>query len=742
MDTIQPYKGDAPPASTGRPSASVSPHFVNPSIQKTTTHYLKALRHRFWMVLAVAMPLAIATSIMVLRLPEVYLVRAEIEINPPQIDPMLSTLVTHEIGRTDPTAQASYIPNREARLRSKELAQKVVSNPMIVPAVSHYADPAFELFKSLAVLQARKNSNQFIVTLEGSDPALTKRLLEILLEDFKSQAAEENRIKLSATQVYAEGNVAALKTDLGKLEEAIGTAMKNTRTVGPGGRSILEDEYISQGNMISQKLMQMNQLHQQMTISQDFPKFEVNGTAGGRDGRLAQLRAEKRKYERNLEHIKHTARNFNNDPAAKEWAKALEATLDEIEELCSIKPKAAANPTEAFLEICRTDLDAEKEQHEKLLAKLQASMPDHQRVLALLRDREDKARQISGLEGRLLEFGMVQQHLINSDCVRIPASIVEPTAPIKPNRPMLIGFGLFASIGLGIALVCLLEYIDHSVKVPEHVTHGLTLPLLGVVPRIRRTALTHRGGHLWTPGTPDSIEADAYRNVRASLLGFSDKRGPIVSLLVTSAKAGEGKSTTALNLAATCARAGERTLLMDVDLRRPSLAEVFIEPDPSATVHGLVDVLRGELPWQRTVRHTEIPNLDFIPTGDTRDIPIEILGTLELRQLLIALEHHYDRVILDGPAVLGLADCRVLGRIVDASLLVVRSGSHHLMTLHRAKAMLEQSHVAIAGVVFNGLTDDMDNWSSYGYDPLPLGGGKPRAMTGDAERLALATSDA
>src|SRR5262249_55492849 len=185
---------------------------------------------------------------------------------------------------------------------------------------------------------------------------------------------------------------------------------------------------------------------------------------------------------------------------------------------------------------------------------------------------------------------------------------------------------------------------------------------------------------------------------------------------------------------------GERTLLLDIDLRRPSLAEVFIEDEPAPAVSGLVDVLRGELPWQRTVRQTEIPNLDFIPTGDTRAIPIEILGTLELRQLLIALAHHYDRVVLDGPAVLGLADCRVLGRIVDGSLLVVRSGSHHLMTLHRAKAMLEQSHVSIAGVVFNGLTDDMNNWSSYGYDPFPPGG-KPRALANSGERLALATSE-
>jgi capsular exopolysaccharide synthesis family protein len=305
---------------------------------------------------------------------------------------------------------------------------------------------------------------------------------------------------------------------------------------------------------------------------------------------------------------------------------------------------------------------------------------------------------------------------------------------------MLIALGLLGSLGLGIGLVCLLEHIDQSVKVPEHASHGLTLPLLGVVPRIRRTALTHRGGHLWTLGSPDSVEADAYRNVRASLLGVADKRGPIVSLLVTSAKAGEGKSTTALNLAATCAKAGERTLLLDIDLRRPSLKDVFLENQSAEPVNGLVDVLRGELPWQRTVRHTEIPNLDFIPTGDTRAIPIEILGTLELRQLLIALSHHYDRVILDGPAVLGLADCRVLGRIVDGSLLVVRSGSHHLVTLHRAKAMLEQSHVSIVGVVFNGLTEDMNNWSSYGYEPMSLAARGLESRAGGEEPLALAAN--
>jgi succinoglycan biosynthesis transport protein ExoP len=375
----------------------------------------------------------------------------------------------------------------------------------------------------------------------------------------------------------------------------------------------------------------------------------------------------------------------------------------------------------------RAEIQADENITKALLKELQESMPEHQRFLTMLEERKQKVERIATMQEKLSDFDILSKSQKNP--ISIPMTVAEPTKPVRPRRAMNIAIGVFFSFGLGIGLVCLLEYLDHSVKVPEHLTMGLTLPLFGVVPRIRRTALTHRGGHLWTPGAPDSTEADAYRNLRASLVGISDKRGPIVTLLVTSAKAGEGKSTTALNLAATCARAGERTLLMDVDLRRPSLADVFHEEENHV---GLVDVLRGDLPWQRTVVRTDIPNLDFLPTGDTRDLPIEILGTLELRQLLIALSRHYDRVLLDGPASLGLADCRMLGRMVDAALLVVRSGTHELRPLQRAKATLEQSHVVIAGVVFNALFEDLQNWSSYGpntpYGYPESNGGPDRAL--------------
>ncbi len=433
---------------------------------------------------------------------------------------------------------------------------------------------------------------------------------------------------------------------------------------------------------------------------------------------MAKLLEDKKYMSKRLAKARNVAVD-QSDPAIKLAKRELEAIE---EDMAALKDQQQGGPegvsvTDVYQSILEDANDAIKTTESQLTTVLDAmrdAMPEYHKYTTLMQERENKAKQLAELREKLTAFEMLSR--TQKEPVKVWTEATEPTVPKSPNRAMFIAACIVFSLGLGLALVCFLEHIDHSVKVPEHLTLGLGLPLFGVVPRMLRNARNHRGGHLWTSGTPDSIEADAYRNLRASLLGATPEKEPIVTLLVTSAKAGEGKSTTALNLAATCARAGERTLLMDVDLRRPSLNDVFSRAEAKT---GLVDVLRGDLPWQRTVVQTDLPNLDFLPTGDTRDCPIEVLGSLELRQLLLSLsEHHYDRVILDGPAVLGLADCRMLGRIVDGALMVVRSGSQELRPLQRAKTMLEQSQVHIAGVVFNGLVDDLQNWSSYGPNPM------------------------
>ena len=716
MDEIQTYRGNTAPPSPAAQRAIAVAMPANPAAVKSPSDYLRALRRRIWMVLAVAIPMAVLSCTYVLRMQSVYLVKAEIEINAPDYDPVLSTLVSHEIGRRDGGTQAQYIPNRAGQLKTARLHQKVVGASDLEGLLSQFEDPT-ELLSSLNVVPLQRNGNTFLVTLEGRDPFRTKRLLEVLLREFAAEAKAESENKMGESEVLAKRNLDTLDGELKILEAQIKNKLDLSTTLGAGGKSLIEEKVINLGAMLNQKQMRLGELNQQMLLMQSFPRIDQSPGAARRESLLSQLDVERRRYAEFLEYTKRTARNLNSDGAAIAAARKLKAIMDEMEELRNVRTEVGLTPTEMILEQYQKEIQADKDEHARLLGEMRTSLPKHQEVLDLMEDRKEKAKRIADMKVRLAEFQIVAHSPSVTEFVKVPSIIPEPTAPVRPNRMILIFASIFLSLAAGMGLVCLLEHIDHAVKVPEHVSHGLTLPLLGVVPRIRRTALTQRGGHLWTPGSSDALACDAYRNVRASLLGVTDRRGPIVTLLVTSAKAGEGKSTTALNLAATCALAGERTLLLDIDLRRPSLADVFIEDEDPESVLGLVDVLKGDLPWQRTLRHTRIPNLDFMPTGDTRDTPIEILGTLELRQLLLALSHHYDRVILDGPAVLGLADCRFLGRMVDSSLLVVRPGSHQMMTLHRAKAMLEQSHVAIAGVVCNGLTDDMENWSChYGYN--------------------------
>ncbi len=732
MDAIQTYRGYASSPTPLRPAATTG--VVNPAAAKGTSDYLRALRRRAWMVLGVAVPLAVLGCTVALRLPPVYVVKAEIQIDASEFDPVLRTLVSQDVSPRDQAAQERAIPNRASQLKSQRLLEQVVRREDLRADVAQFEDPVGELFRSLTFVPVQRNSNIYIVTLEGRDPFLTKRLMEVLLDEFARDAKKETRDKMDASETLAEGNLKDLQRDLGELDKQIQARLEINTTLGANGKSIIEEQVVSLETMMRQKQVRLGELSQQMVLMQQMPSLDQSPAAARRQEMLAALEIERRRYTQQLQFTKRRARNWASDPSAIEASRKLKDILDEMNGLQNVRTEVAMTPTEMILDQYQREIDSDKQEHARLLREMRASLPLHHEILNMMKDREEQARRIADLKVKIADFKTLASTPSVTEFIKVPPVIPEPSVPIKPNRPLMILASLILSLAAGIGLVCLLEHIDHSVKVPEHASHGLSLPLLGVVPRIRRTSLTQRGSHLWTAGDADALAADAYRNVRAGLLGIGDRQGPIITLLVTSAKAGEGKSTTALNLAATCALAGERTLLLDADLRRPSLTDVFIEDEGAGPVLGLADVLEGEVPWQRTLRHTRLQNLDFMPTGDTRDTPIEVLGSLELRQLLKSLSRHYDRVILDGPAVLGLADCRFLGRIVDSSLLVVRSGSHHLTTLYRAKTMLEQSHVAIAGVVFNGLTEDMENWSSYhGYPPA-----LPAASPRDEASLALA----
>jgi polysaccharide biosynthesis transport protein len=705
---IQPYAAPGAP-STARPGPAL--HAPTPaSPPKSPSDLLRAARRGLPVILVLTALFGTLGAAYVMKMPAVYRSVAHVQIEPPRFDSNLAIILgNNAIPTNDREVSEKFVPNRLAWLQGRGLASAVIAQGEMGIGRGYEANPEAEILTNISQRRFQPGTNIFEVSLEGGDPERVKKLLTSLLEAFQSQVRKESLDALDNAKQTSVASINDLVKQVDTLDNDIRKVIAAAPIIAPGGTNIaLEDYTALKGQLFGMKA-RYGDLRFEERMAAMYPGLKEAAMPSKSQKKRDYLEERADIYQEHLDEAARVIRNINTDPASRRWAKLLNKALNDIDAL-DRDDLPSARPDRAAIKAAHSSEEIRllERQVENQLARIQETMPEYERYQTLHKDREAKQAQMAGMKEKLSQFAMVSA--TNTEPVKIIQHPTEPAGPSRPNRPMLIV--LIASCGflLGLGLVCGREFLDHSVKVPEHLAAGLTLPILSVIPRMRRIARLDRGGHLWTANDPLAPEADAYRNLRASLIGASGPKAPIVTLLVTSAKPGEGKSTTALNLALTCARAGERTLLLEADLRRPSLADVFDAGDLNV---GLVEVLRGEMPWQQAVIRTDVPNLNFLPSGDPTGVPIEILGTLELRQLIAALSGTFQRVIIDAPAVLGMADCRMLGRTVDAAVLVVRSGVHSMLPLRRAKEMLEQSRVPIAGVVFNGLTDDLDNWSSH-----------------------------
>lgn len=206
---------------------------------------------------------------------------------------------------------------------------------------------------------------------------------------------------------------------------------------------------------------------------------------------------------------------------------------------------------------------------------------------------------------------------------------------------------------------------------------------------------------LITIANPKSPVSEAYRTLRTNIQ-FSSLDKPLRTLLVTSSSSNEGKSTTLGNLAVTFAQAGNRVILVDCDLRRPSLHDLFgIENDS-----GLTNLVIGDLPATVPARDTSVPNLRLLPSGPLPPNPSELLGSQRMDRILEMLKSEADFVLLDCPPILAVTDAAVLARKVDGALLVVSAGKTKREHASKAKLLLDKVNANVIGVVLNNARFD------------------------------------
>ena len=272
-------------------------------------------------------------------------------------------------------------------------------------------------------------------------------------------------------------------------------------------------------------------------------------------------------------------------------------------------------------------------------------------------------------------------------------------SPVKPNKTLNIVLGIVFGLMVGIGLAFFIEYLDTSVKTIDDVERALQAPVIGVIPQ--------DVGCLLDEG-PENRHAEAYRVLRTNIM-FSRKDDKLNSIVVVSAGAGEGKSTTTLNLATVFAQAGDRVLVVDSDLRRPTLHKLLRVGNSV----GLTNYLLKQNTLEEVIQTTSVPTLHLMASGKLPSSSLSILNSSQMKDMIAELKRRYDFVFFDSPPILGVSDASILASEMDMVIQVIQYRRYPQPMNIRAKQSIEKVGGKLIGIALNNINMSQDE--SYYY---------------------------
>jgi polysaccharide biosynthesis transport protein len=400
-------------------------------------------------------------------------------------------------------------------------------------------------------------------------------------------------------------------------------------------------------------------------------------------------------------------------------------------QLASERKKAIRNIETEY----RTAVQKEKLLTEALAAqKLEANSFNQNSIqYNIIKRQVDTEKQLyDGLLQRMKEAGVSAG--LKSNNIHIVDPAKPPRAPHRPNKLMNLALGLAIGLLLGVCLAFFFEYLDSSVKTPDDIDRYIKLPSLGVIPSAasllspskRKLLVATAGGNgakgaassksieLITYHDTKSLISEAYRNLRTSVLLSSGSGRPPKILLVTSSQAGEGKTTTAINISITLSQTGEKVVLLDCDMRNPRVHRII----GLDNANGISSFLSGNSDLSSMIQQSEIPNLFAVSAGRVPPNPAELLGSSRMKQGLALLDEYFDHIVIDSPPVLSVTDARILGTMVDGVILVIKGGETPKEAVQRTKRLLQEVHAHVIGTLLNNVdvhSPDYYYYSKYYY---------------------------
>lgn len=345
----------------------------------------------------------------------------------------------------------------------------------------------------------------------------------------------------------------------------------------------------------------------------------------------------------------------------------------------------------------RNDYEAAVANEKSLMASLDQQRTEAQelnrtaiRYGVLQRDSASDRVMFEGLLQRSKETGISGE--LKTSNIRVVDAAEVPRRPASPNKLNDLLFGVLGGSLLGVGLAFFFEYVDRRIKSPEEIKNDLGLAFLGLVPAVDARSLT-------APLVTDSAPApfvEAFRSIRTSVL-FSSAESGHKSIAVTSTTPGEGKTVVSANLAVSLALAGQRVLLIDADMRRAKVHELFELPmEP-----GLSNVLVGTERASEAIRRTSIPDLWVLTAGKHPPNPAELLGSRRFKDFIASLADHFTWVIIDTPPVMAVTDASVLSHSVSGVVFVVAAEMTNRAAAKAALDQLDTAKVKYVGGILN-----------------------------------------
>jgi polysaccharide biosynthesis transport protein len=706
MNGLMPYM--APPG-YGSPYLDAMPAGLN------FQQLLHALRRRWLLALIVGLlvggPLA---ALLWLVTPENYEVAAWLRVGDPQ--------QWGEQHRDQPEYEA-FRKTQAARVRSPLVLQDVLNKEGIASLPMLRNEPEPEQFledEIIAVIPAESELLQ--IKMRGKDPHQLVKIVNAVKDSYIENVVQAENRNLKGRHDLLENTLNLKKTEIANKRQQLQTLETQTNSPDLDSVKVQENLLIQQsGNIMNEmsrvrddlaKVMRQlailyNQGDNPITVPQYL--IEVNLS---HDDEIAEYTKEKNQMQLMVEYAMAASRLKERDPQVKDYKSKLAGIEERLEQrrrelmpqiVKHLQMDLAAGDGQKVADPAQ--LEISKKQYEANLETLQKNLDD---VRAKTTSLGNASATINGLQEEIraeeLERNDLQTQLDKVSLeLQLPSRVVvlnDASVPEAPNvvlRFVVTIFAGFLGFVLGSGTIVGMEYQAHRLSSTGELSSKTGLRVLGTVPNLESLS---RAKGLNGAAAMQGILAESIDSIRTMLLRQSRDDAPHV-IMVTSAGDREGKTTVASHLAASLARSGRRTLLVDGDLRSPTVHAMF----SAALDPGLCEILRGEVELEAAIQPTPVDGLMLIAAGACDYHAIASLSKELLTQVFDKTREQFEFVVIDAAPVLTYADTLLMGVHIDAAVLSVRRDVSQLHKVYEARERLESVGIKVLGAVVNGITE-------------------------------------